>query len=122
MLRLSKSAAAKLGVTVPKSPGKRGMNKLEARYAAHLATLNWAGEILGFGFEEIKLKIGANRCWFTPDFHVIDLSGRLCFHETKGFMRDDARVKLQSAAKQYPQFRFVLVRAAGNGWDVETVA
>ncbi len=46
--------------------------------------------------------------------------GVLEMREVKGFMRDDAAVKLKVAAATYP-FRFVLVRVRpknrGGGWD-----
>ena len=100
---------------------KRGPNKTEVAYMRVLEDRLQLGIIKAFGFEEIKLKIGVKRCWYTPDFWVVESDGRLCFHETKGFMRDDARVKIQSAAKQYPQFGFVVVRKVKGGWDTEIV-
>lgn len=124
MIRLSKAEsarlAARLGI-VPPSKAKRSLNKLESRYGAHLAILKAAGEIINFGFEEIKLKIGVGVCWYTPDFHVVTESG-LEFHETKGFFRDDAKVKIKAAALKYPHFRFIVVRQNGDGWDWELIA
>jgi hypothetical protein len=44
------------------------------------------------------------------------------FHETKGFWRDDALVKIRAAAEQYPWFRFLAFRKLpkGGGWQRET--
>jgi hypothetical protein len=46
--------------------------------------------------------------------------GAVTFYETKGFMRDDAIVKIKTAAKQFPMFTFVLVtrkkKSEGGAW------
>jgi len=99
----------------------RGQNKLEQAYDSHLEILKRAGEIVDYGFEAIKFKVGVKRCWYTVDFWVLAKDGVLECHETKGWMRDDARVKLQSAARQYQHFRFFLVRKDGKRFSVEAV-
>ena len=99
------------------------MNKTEAAYAAHLEAHRRAGEIAWFKFEGLKLRL-ANNTFLTVDFAVMGANGVLEMHEVKGFMTDDAAVKLKVAADMYP-FRFLLVRArakkAGGGWDVTEV-
>ncbi len=120
-IRLSPAEAARLGIA-PVKTGKRGMNKLERSYAAHLACRLFTGEILGWGYEEIKLKIGAKICWLVVDFHVVGLDGKTEFHETKGpYAREDSMIKLKAAALKYPHFRFVLVKANGIGWTTEVI-
>lgn len=120
MSRISAADAARLGIA-PALKGKRGPNKTELRYGAYLATLKAAGEIVDYGFEEIKLKIGVRTCYYVPDFWVLTTSG-LSFHEVKGgFFRDDAKVKIKAAALKFPRFRFVLVRANSNGWTTEII-
>jgi hypothetical protein len=52
---------------------------------------------------------------------VLAKDGVTEFHETKGWMRDDANVKLKSAALQYPHFRFFLVRKDGKRFSVDAV-
>lgn len=124
MIRLSPSEAVRLGLPVVagKRTAKRGMNKLERRYADHLACRLYAQEIVAWGYEEIKLKIGAKTCWLVVDFHVVDLDGKIAFHETKGpYAREDSMVKLKAAALKYPHFRFVLVKANGSGWTMEVI-
>ncbi len=121
MIHLTKLEAARLGLVPPAKPVRRGPNKLEARYMAHLEVRKCAGQIRDYGYEAIKLKIGVRRCFFTPDFWVWAIDGVTELHETKGWLREDARVKLQSAARQYPMFRFFLVRADLGGWNVEPV-
>lgn len=97
------------------------MNKLESSYAAHLEELKRSGEILWFKFEGIKLRL-ADNTFFSPDFFVMLADGTLEARETKGFMKDDAAVKLKCAAAIFP-LRFVLVRKRpakdGGGW-IET--
>ncbi|MBN3848165.1 DUF1064 domain-containing protein [Paraburkholderia sp. Ac-20342] len=93
------------------------MNKSEAAYAAHLEARRHVGDVLWFRFEGIKLRL-ADNTFFTPDFALIVASGALELHEFKGFMEEDANVKLKAAATQYP-FAFRLVRKAkGGGFDI----
>lgn len=94
-------------------------NALERDYAFHLDGRKQQGEISDWKYEAVKLKIGETRCWWTPDFFV--LRGAFCaeFHECKGFMRQHARVKLESAKRQYPWARFVLVRREKGEWRFE---
>jgi hypothetical protein len=97
------------------------MNKTEAAYAAHLADLQHAGEILWFKFEGVKVRL-ADNTFYTPDFGVLHASGVFELHEVKGFLMEDANVKIKVAASMYP-FRFVMVRARakklGGGWTRE---
>jgi len=93
---------------------KDGMNSLERRYADHLLSLQLAGEILSFSFERHNLKL-ADRTYYKPDFEVMLTDGTIEFHEVKGFMRDDANVKIKVAAQQFPQYVFRLVQ-----WDRKT--
>jgi hypothetical protein len=57
----------------------------------------------------------------TVDFAVMTASGVLEMHEVKGFMTEDANVKLKVAASQYP-FVFRLVRKAkGGAWSITEI-
>ncbi len=87
----------------------RGMNGLESRYTEHLEKLKLAGEIKHFGFETYKLRL-ANNTTYTPDFFVIRNDDTLEFHETKGFMRPQAAVKLKTTAELFPHHIFRLVK------------
>lgn len=99
------------------------MNKTEDAWAAHLEERRRAGEIVWFKFEGVKLRL-ADNTFYSPDFAVMCADGVLEMHEIKGFMTDDAAVKLKVAADMYP-FRFLLVRARskknGGGWGVTEV-
>jgi hypothetical protein len=97
------------------------MNSLEIAYSKHLDMLKASGEIVWFKFEGIKFRL-ANNTFYTPDFNVMRSDGSLEIHETKGFWRDDARVKIKVAASMYPM-RFIGItgksKAKGGGWEVE---
>lgn len=82
-------------------PGK--MNGTEFAYAQQLDL-----QQLPWMFESVTLVL-ADDVRYTPDF-AVEKDGCIEFHEVKGFMRDDSRVKIRVAAKLYPWFRFVLVR------------
>ena len=70
-------------------------------------------------FERVKLKL-ADNTFYTPDYMVLH-PGHIAFHEVKGFMRDDAAVKLKVAAEMFPEFCFVLVQRAGKEWTFKEI-
>lgn len=98
-------------------------NKSEAAYEQFLELRKRAHDILWYRFEGIKLRL-ADNTFLTMDFAVMRADGQLELHDVKGWMTDDANVKLKVAADQYP-FRFVVVRAKtkkqGGGWEVTEV-
>ena len=95
------------------------MNKLEAAYAQRLDLERLAGMWQWWGYEPIKLRL-AGGAWYTPDFGLIDTGGHFVIHETKGFWREAARVRIKVAAELYPFFRFVAVtrqrKRQGGAW------
>jgi hypothetical protein len=94
------------------------MNKTEVAYDAHLQEQHHAGQVLWHKFEGVKLRL-ANNTFLTVDFAVLPSTGVIELHEVKGWMMDDANVKLKVAASIYP-FRFILVRKKkGGGWERE---
>jgi hypothetical protein len=95
------------------------MNGLESRYATYLEDKKRQGLITWWAYEPMKFKL-ADSAWFKPDFGVMDLSGEISFHETKGFMREAANVRLKVAAELYP-FKFFLVKKSPIGFDVTEV-
>lgn len=98
-------------------PGE--MNKLEARYARHLERRRRSGEIVWWKFEPIGLRL-AKRCTYNPDFLVMLADGELEVHETKGFMREDAHVKLKATAAMFP-FRVLVARWKAGDWQIEEI-
>lgn len=107
------------GRAARRTPGT--MNGLEAKYAATLAIDLATGNIAAYWFEAVTLKLAPDTR-YTPDFLVMHNDGTLEFREVKGFMEDDAWVKLKVAADKFP-FRFTLIRQKlkreGGGWDVK---
>ena len=103
---------------------KRGpkLNKTEAAFELHLRAKFPTKIICTQG---ITLALG-NGVRYTPDFSTWAQLGDAfpAFFEVKGFMRDDAAVKLKVAAAMYPQFMFFLVhrdKSAPSGWRIEEV-
>lgn len=95
------------------------MNKTEAAYAQYLELQKRAGEVLWYKFEGVKLRL-ANNTFLTVDFAVLNRDGFLEMQEVKGFMEDDANVKLKVAASIYP-FKFFVARKKGGNWSLEEV-
>lgn len=100
---------------------KARMNKLEAEYAQVLDVQLRVGDIKWWAFEPFKLRL-AQATSYTPDFGILTNDGRLEFAETKGFWREDARVKIKVAAEIFP-FKFVALTKCkvkdGGGWKIE---
>ncbi len=106
------------GRGVRRSPGQ--MNKLEAKYADFLRARQMAGEIIEWHFEAIKLRL-APKTFYDTDFLVMNSDYEIEIHEVKGFVEDDAIVKLKVAAAKYP-FRFLMVKHDKLlGWTWETI-
>ncbi len=97
----------------------RTMNKLEGDYKARLFMQGLAGESVWFDYEPFKLRL-ADKTTYTPDFAVLTSKGKLEFHEVKGFMRDDAHVKLKVAAAMFP-FRFYLAQRHKGIWSIKAI-
>jgi hypothetical protein len=104
-------------------PGR--MNKLETAFAAHLDLRKAAGEVAGWWFEALKLRLADNTFYF-PDFLVMLGDGSLELVEVKATWstgkagwKDDSRVKWKVAAEKYPLFAFVAVRRVKGKWVQE---
>jgi hypothetical protein len=96
-------------------------NKTEAAYGDFLELRKRAGEVLWFKFEGMKFKL-ADNTFYTPDYSVLLADGTMEMHEIKGFMTDDANVKIKVAADLYP-FAFCIVRKGKTptSWTVTPV-
>lgn len=64
--------------------------------------------------QAIRFKL-ADNTRYTPDFTGVRL-GQLVAYEVKGFMRDDAAVKLKVVARQFTEWHFVLVTREKGQW------
>jgi len=95
-------------------------NKTEQAYENFLQQQLTLGMVVWFKFEGVKLRL-ADNTFYTPDFAVMRANGQMELHEVKGYMQEDANVKIKVAAEMYP-FRFVIVRSRpkkdGGGWNV----
>lgn len=96
------------------------MNKTESAYATHLEMMKHSKEILWWKFEGVKLRL-ADNTFFTPDFAVMSASHAIELHEVKGFMTDDANVKIKVAADTYPITFKVIRKGKGGTWDIEEI-
>jgi hypothetical protein len=96
------------------------MNRTEERYAAHLALLQQTGRIARWWFGAFKVRL-ADKTWYTPDFLVKDPEGFWEWHETKGWMEDDAAVKLKVTSDLYWDVPVKVVREVRDGWTLKDV-
>jgi hypothetical protein len=98
------------------------MNKTEARYAAHLDALVVSGVVQEHHFEGVTLKL-ADDTRYTPDFFVVLADGTCELHEVKPasgtgrayYAREDAKLKVKIAARQFPFRMCVVWPDKGNG-------
>ena len=109
--------AMPMGKSVAKGALKpRKMNKTEHEYGCMLEA---RGDVVWCEFEGVSLRLGDD-CRYTPDFTIMLRDGTIEMHETKGFMRDDALVKIKVAAASFP-FKFVLVRKQKGEWSMTEI-
>lgn len=106
----------------PRLRQERGekLNKTEAAFANFLPTIAHDCAVYA---QSITLKL-ANGVRYTPDFATIDRAGRLSLYEVKGYMRDDAAVKIKVAATQFARADFYLATATDKSrlaWRIERV-
>lgn len=110
-------ASKRVAKGVPHGPK---MNKTEAAYGLTLEALQRVGRIREYHFQGLTLKL-ADDCRYTPDYFVVRDDWTCELHEVKGFMRDDALVKLKVCARMYP-FVVMLARKDGVGFRVDPVS
>ena len=108
-------------IQTPSRPKARGsvkprsvMNKLEADYASYLELQVFNKNVHDYEYEAVTLRL-AKGSRYTPDFMVIKADGLVEFHETKGFWREAARVRIKVAADRFPWFRFVAIQRGKKG-------
>lgn len=92
------------------------MNKTEAEYQLRLRVDQQDGHIEWFGFEAMKFEIG-DGAWYTPDFMVLNTSGKLEAHEVKGgLIREAAMVRFKAAKKQYTFISWKMFQKKKGQW------
>ncbi len=94
-------------------------NATETAYGRELQRQKLAGAILEWWWQPCSFRLSFDEkgrgIFYRPDFFVLTRENILEVHETKGFMREDARHKLAWAASLYP-FRFILVKRTRGTW------
>lgn len=100
--------------------GPKFKSKLEAEYAQMLEAQARSGLIKSWMYEGITVRL-ADGVRFTVDFNVLALDGSLSMVETKGFMREAARVRLLVAARMFPMWSWFLVRKKRGAFVVEAI-
>ena len=99
---------------------REGMNKTEARFAVMLNQLKHSGEIVEWKYADVQFQLGEFRCWYRPDFRVIEIDGTITFIETKGgYIWDDSKVKFKAAARQYPEFNWAMYQEKKGKWSTQ---
>lgn len=102
-------------------PTPRGMNKNERSYAAHLEGLYLSRQILWYGYEAVRVRIGHD-CFLTPDFLVMYPDHRLELHELKGrkgksfYAEEDAVVKARAVGARFPIPIYIIWQQTDGTW------
>lgn len=93
-----------------------GLNKLERAFWKRLQDAKAGGIFKEAWREPFKLRVVNNR-YYIPDFATHAAFGNpLTCWETKGWMREDAELKLLAAAERYQCFNWVLVQKDRGRW------
>ncbi len=106
------------------TPAPQYASGLERDWATQLELRRRVGLLVEWRHEAITLQL-AEGSRFTPNFFVVLPNGEIELQEVKGYMREAANVRLKVAARQFPWFRFVLVRrghGARGQWTADEVA
>lgn len=91
----------------------------EANYARYLQWMQEKGDIRSWEYEVRTFDFperGRNGN-YTPDFLVVDSAGVAAWHEVKGWMDDDSRIRLERFAKHYPDECMVIV-GPDQYWEI----
>lgn len=109
---------ARVAEAPQKSTDPRGrMNQTEKRMAQILDMRKRMGFIREWWYESVTFVVGLERTRYTPDFVCNMADGSLEIVEVKGaHIRDDARVKFQVAARQYPFARWTMKQWKKGEW------
>jgi len=98
-------------------------SKTNARYAQLLDLWQHEGKVKTWAYEPLKLRLG-DTCFYTPDFLVIWTMAPwpIQLHEVKGgFVREDALIKLKTAAARYPYFVFKMLQWVKQEWKEKEI-
>ena len=107
----------KLGRHARVTKGPDGKNKTERAYGVVLEDRKRAGEVWDYLFDAVNFRLG-EKCFYKPDYLVYLEDGSIEVHEVKGFMEDDARVKVRAFVEKF-HIPLVIVRRRKGAWDYE---
>lgn len=93
-------------------------SRLESDYADLLTLRKLAREILRWEYEPIKFRLGEG-AYYKPDFLIVMADRSIEIHETKGFKREAAMVRIRAAASIHDYVSFTLVTRKSGQWDYE---
>lgn len=95
---------------------KDGMNKLERAFWGRLKEAKDARLFREVWEHPFKLRVISGK-YYIPDFAGQPMHfDKLTIYETKGWMREDAELKLLAAAERYQCFNWVLVQKDRGRW------
>jgi len=91
--------------------GRYFRSSWEANYARYLNWLIKVGEIESWEYEteEFEFPVKRGNVRYLPDFIVTNQDGTKEYHEVKGYMDNDSRVKLKRMAKYYPDIKVIVI-------------
>lgn len=86
-------------------------SKWEANYARYLNFLIKCKEIEKWDYEKETFKFPDKKrnASYKVDFRVFNLNGSIEYHEVKGYMDNNSRIKLERMAKYYPTVKIKLI-------------
>jgi hypothetical protein len=93
-------------------------NNLERRYGQLLDLQLKAGEIKWWRLKPLRIRL-ADGSYYTPDFAVVTNEDQLELHETKGHMREAARVRMLVCREVFPAAIRLIIWDAQHGWQEE---
>lgn len=108
------------GLEAPGNLAPKYDSKLEAAFHQQLLARKKLGEFEVVLFHAIALTL-AEQTRYTPDFLCRTPQGEIVIFETKGYMREAARVRLNVAAELFWWWRFVLVTKQKGQWIERTI-
>lgn len=102
----------------PKTPGRRGMNKTEARFFQDLLIEKTRGIWVSVAFESVRLKVldidtdgnHKGQSWYKPDFTCVRPDETVAYFEVKGYEYKAEMLRFKAAVHAHPHHDFFLVR------------
>ncbi len=84
----------------------------EANYARYLNHLIGTGAILSWRFESrvfVFDGVFSGVCTYTPDFEIVTIDGLIEWHEVKGWMDENSKIRISRMAEYYPSEKLIVI-------------